>query len=99
MFLALQLVTGLFLAMHYIPHADYAFYSVEIHIMREVSGGWLVRYMHSNGASIIFILLYTHIARGLYFQSYKTPREAVWVSGVTAFILIAGAAFLGYVLP
>lgn len=98
-FLALQLVTGLFLAIHYIPHADYAFYSVETHIMREVNGGWLVRYMHSNGASIIFILLYTHIARGLYFQSYKTPRESVWMSGVTSFILIAGAAFLGYVLP
>lgn len=98
-FLALQLITGLFLAIHYIPHADYAFNSVEIHIIREVSGGWLVRYIHSNGASIIFILLYAHMARGLYFQSYKTPREAVWISGVTAFILMAAAAFLGYVLP
>lgn len=98
-FLALQLITGLFLAIHYIPNADYAFYSVETHIMREVDGGWLVRYIHANGASIIFILLYSHIARGFYFQSYKAPRQAVWISGVTSFILIAGAAFLGYVLP
>lgn len=95
----MQLVTGLFLAIHYIPNADGAFSSVEMHIMREVNGGWLVRYIHSNGASIIFILLYAHMARGLYFQSYKQPREAVWISGVTAFILIAAAAFLGYVLP
>jgi len=84
--------------MHYVPHADMAFQSVE-HIMRDVEGGWLFRYMHANGASFMFMCLYAHIARGLYFQSYKAPREYVWTSGVTLFILTAGTAFLGYVLP
>lgn len=94
----MQIVTGLILAMNYTAHADFAFQSVE-HIMRDVSYGWLYRYAHANGASFIFMLLYAHIARGIYFQSYKHPREHVWMSGVTIFILMAGTAFLGYVLP
>ena len=75
-----------------------AFESVE-HIMRNVSGGWFFRYFHANGASMIFILIYTHMMRGMYYQSYKNPRHHVWNSGVLIFILMAGTAFLGYVLP
>jgi quinol-cytochrome oxidoreductase complex cytochrome b subunit len=97
-FLGLQIITGILLAMNYTPHIAYAFASVE-HIMRDVPYGWLLRYMHANGASMIFIFIYAHMARGLYYQSYTHPREEVWYSGVTLFILMAGTAFLGYVLP
>lgn len=96
--LGIQILTGLFLAMHYTPQIDLAFESVE-HIMRDVSGGWLMRYLHANGASMIFLLMYTHMMRGVYYQSYKRPRHHVWNSGVLIFILMAGTAFLGYVLP
>lgn len=98
LFLVLQILSGVFLAMHYTPHIDYAFWSVE-HIMRDVPNGWFVRYAHSNGSSILFILLYAHIAKGLFYQSYKAPREFVWISGVVIFILMSLIAFLGYTLP
>ena len=96
--LGIQILTGIFLAMNYTPHIDLAFESIE-HIMRDVSGGWFFRYLHANGASMIFILMYTHMLRGLYYQSYKRPRHHVWNSGVLIFVLMAGTAFLGYVLP
>jgi quinol-cytochrome oxidoreductase complex cytochrome b subunit len=97
-YLGLQIITGIYLAGYYTPHVTYAFHSVE-HIMRDVPGGWLIRYMHANGASMIFILMYTHMARGFYYRSYQAPRQSVWYSGVILFILMAGTAFLGYVLP
>lgn len=93
-----QVLTGVLLAMHYVPSIDLAFDSVE-RIMREIPSGWLLRYLHANGSSMIFILLYAHIARGLFYQSYRTPRQWVWVSGVIIFILSAGVASLGYTLP
>jgi ubiquinol-cytochrome c reductase cytochrome b subunit len=96
--LVIQLVTGIFLAMHYTPHVDLAFNSVE-HIMRDVNFGWLIRYIHSNGASMFFIIVYSHIARGLYFGSYITPRALLWCSGVIIFLLMMATGFLGYVLP
>jgi len=99
-FFAFQIITGIFLAMHFVPNIDYAFWSVE-HIMRDVSYGWLLRYFHSNGASMIFIMLYTHIAKALYFRSY-TPghsRAGLFFSGVIIFLLMMGTAFIGYVLP
>nr|QXE43979.1 apocytochrome b [Gnetum montanum]BDC46349.1 apocytochrome b [Gnetum hainanense] len=96
--LAIQIVTGVFLAMHYTPHVDLAFNSVE-HIMRDVSGGWLLRYMHANGASMFFIVVYLHIFRGLYYASYGSPREFVWCLGVVIFLLMIVTAFIGYVLP
>lgn len=96
--LGVQIFTGVILAMNYTPHIDLAFDSVE-HIMRDVSGGWFMRYMHANGASMIFILMYAHMMRGIYYQSYKRPRHHVWNSGALIFILMAGTAFLGYVLP
>jgi len=96
--LVIQLVSGIFLAMHYIPNIDYAFTSVE-HIMRDVNNGWLIRYIHANGASMFFIVVYTHIFRGLYYGSYMAPREHLWWSGVLIFILMMGTAFMGYVLP
>jgi len=96
--LVIQIVTGIFLAMHYTPHIDYAFSSVE-HIMRDVNGGWLIRYMHANGASMFFIVVYSHIFRGLYYGSYMAPREHLWCSGVIIFFLMMGTAFMGYVLP
>ena len=74
--LGLQIMTGLFLAMNYTPHIDHAFDSIE-HIMRDVSFGWLLRYLHANGASMIFFLIYAHMARGIYYQSYKEPRQHV----------------------
>lgn len=98
LFLGLQIITGRLLATHYIPDVQTAFMSVE-HIMRDVSWGWLLRYGHANGASFIFILMYGHMARGLYHQSFRQPRSSVWYSGVTIFILMAGTAFLGSVLP
>ena len=79
--LGVQIVTGIVLAMHYTPHADCAFNSVE-HIMRDVNYGWLLRYMHANGASMFFIAVYIHIFRGLYYGSYKAPRELLWILGV-----------------
>jgi len=96
--LVIQIVTGIFLAMHYTPHVDFAFSSVE-HIMRDVNSGWLIRYMHANGASMFFIVVYSHIFRGLYYGSYMTPREHLWCSGVLIFLLMMATAFMGYVLP
>nr|YP_011003664.1 apocytochrome b [Gracilaria eucheumatoides]WPS66066.1 apocytochrome b [Gracilaria eucheumatoides] len=96
--LIIQIITGIFLAMHYTPHVDLAFASVE-HIMRDVNYGWLLRYIHSNGASMFFIVVYIHIFRGLYFSSYVSPRHWVWVIGVIIFLLMIITAFIGYVLP
>ncbi|GGK23314.1 cytochrome b [Salinarimonas ramus] len=96
--LVIQLVTGIVLAMHYTPHADHAFTSVE-HIMRNVEYGWLLRYMHANGASFFFIAVYIHIFRGLFYGSYKAPREVLWILGVIILLLMMATAFMGYVLP
>lgn len=98
MMLIIQILTGIFLAMHYTPHIDLAFSSVE-HIMRDVNFGWLIRYTHANGASFFFIVIYIHIFRGLYFGSYVAPREHLWCSGIILFILMMATAFMGYVLP
>jgi len=97
--LVVQILSGVVLAMHYSPSADFAFPSVELRIMREVNYGWLIRYLHANGASMFFIALYVHIARGLYYGSYKAPREMVWILGVVLYLLMVATAFLGYVLP
>ncbi|NRA30629.1 MAG: cytochrome b N-terminal domain-containing protein, partial [Parvularculaceae bacterium] len=94
--LMVQIVTGVILAMHYTAHVDHAFQSVE-HIMRDVNYGWLMRYAHANGASMFFIAVYAHIARGLYYGSYKEPREILWMIGVVIFLLMMGTAFMGYV--
>jgi ubiquinol-cytochrome c reductase cytochrome b subunit len=96
--LVIQMISGIFLAMHYTPHIDLAFNSVE-HIMRDVNNGWLIRYIHANGASMFFIVVYAHICRGLYYGSYMEPRELLWCSGVIIFLLMMGTAFTGYVLP
>jgi len=96
--LVIQILTGIFLAMHYTPHIDFAFNSVE-HIMRDVNNGWLLRYLHANGASMFFIVVYSHIFRGLYFGSYMYPRGRLWASGVIIFLLMMATAFMGYVLP
>ena len=96
--LILQILTGIFLAMHYTPHIDLAFLSVE-HIMRDVEGGWFLRYMHANGASMFFIVVYLHLLRGLYYGSYTSPRELVWIVGVIILLLMIITAFIGYVLP
>lgn len=96
--LVVQILSGVFLAMHYTPHIDYAFSSVE-HIMRDVNYGWLIRYIHANGASMFFIVVYCHIFRGLYYGSYMHPRQLLWCSGVVIFILMMATAFMGYVLP
>nr|YP_009047396.1 cytochrome b [Callicladium imponens]AGN74148.1 cytochrome b [Callicladium imponens]AHI16086.1 apocytochrome b [Callicladium imponens] len=96
--LFIQIITGVFLAMHYTPHVDLAFLSVE-HIMRDVKGGWLLRYMHANGASMFFIVVYLHIFRGLYYGSYSSPRELVWCLGVVILLLMIITAFIGYVPP
>lgn len=98
LFLVIQILTGVVLAMHYTPHADMAFGSVE-HIMRDVNYGWLLRYMHANGASFFFIVVYIHIFRGLYYGSYKAPRELLWMLGVVLLLLMMATAFMGYVLP
>lgn len=97
-FLVIQIITGVVLAMHYTPHVTMAFDSVE-HIMRDVNYGWLMRYMHSNGASMFFIAVYVHMFRGLYYGSYKEPREMLWILGVVIFVLMMATAFMGYVLP
>ena len=94
--LVVQILTGIFLAMHYTPHIDYAFDSVE-HIMRDVSNGWLIRYAHANGASFFFIVIYIHIFRGLYYGSYMYPRHWLWCSGVIIFLLMMATGFMGYV--
>lgn len=96
--LIIQLITGIFLAMHYTPQVDLAFASVE-HIMRDVNFGWLLRYIHANGASMFFIIVYIHIFRGLYFGSYVTPKHLVWIIGVLILLLMILTAFIGYVLP
>ena len=91
-----QIVSGIFLAMHYSPEIHLAFNSIE-HIMRDVTNGWLIRYCHTNGASLFFIFVYIHIARGLYFKSYR--KKVLWCSGLVIFLLMMASAFLGYVLP
>ena len=96
--LVVQIITGVVLAMHYVASADAAFNSVE-HIMRDVNYGWLLRYVHTNGASMFFIAVYVHIFRGLYYGSYKEPREVLWILGVVIFLLMMATAFMGYVLP
>jgi ubiquinol-cytochrome c reductase cytochrome b subunit len=96
--LMIQIITGIVLAMHYSAHTSVAFDSVE-HIMRNVNSGWLLRYLHMNGASFFFIVVYFHIFRGLYYGSYKAPREVVWMLGVVIFLLMMATAFMGYVLP
>ena len=96
--LVIQIVTGIFLTMHYKPDAAKAFESVE-YIMREVPWGWLVRYMHSTGASMFFIIIYLHMFRGLLYGSYRKPRELIWVFGVMIFLCLMGEAFFGYLLP
>ena len=96
--LVIQIITGVILAMHYVPHADKAFDSVQ-HIMRDVNYGWLIRYMHANGASMFFIAVYVHMLRGLYYGSYKAPREVLWILGVVIYLLMMATGFLGYVLP
>jgi ubiquinol-cytochrome c reductase cytochrome b subunit len=96
--LILMIVTGIVLAMHYTPHASVAFNSVE-RIMRDVNWGWMLRYMHMNGASFFFIAVYVHIFRGMYYGSYKKPRELLWIFGVLIFLLMMATAFMGYTLP
>ncbi len=98
MCLGVQIVTGIILAMHYVPHESLAFNSVE-RIMRDVNYGWLIRYLHANGASMFFIAVYIHMFRGLYYGSYKAPREVLWILGCIIFFLMIATAFMGYVLP
>ena len=93
-----QIVTGIFLTMHYKPSAVEAFASVE-YIMRDVSGGWLIRYMHSTGASLFFIVIYLHMFRALIYGSHQKPRELVWILGMLIFLTLMAEAFMGYVLP
>ncbi|MDZ7786872.1 MAG: cytochrome b N-terminal domain-containing protein [Halofilum sp. (in: g-proteobacteria)] len=96
--LVLQIVTGIFLTMHYQPSAEEAFASVE-YIMRDVEWGWLIRYMHSTGASMFFIVIYLHMFRALLYGSYKKPRELIWIFGVLILLVLMGEAFMGYLLP
>ena len=96
--LVTQIVTGIVLAMHYTADAGLAFASVE-HIMRNVNYGWLIRYIHAVGASMFFLAVYVHIFRGLYYGSYKAPREILWILGVVIYLLMVITAFMGYVLP
>jgi quinol-cytochrome oxidoreductase complex cytochrome b subunit len=96
--LVIMILTGIMLAMQYTAHVDYAFDSVE-RIMRDVNYGWLLRYMHMNGGSFFFIVVYIHVFRGLYYGSYKEPRELLWIIGVALLILMMATAFMGYVLP
>ncbi len=96
--LMMQIITGIVLAMHYVPSSTLAFDSVE-KIMRDVNYGWLMRYLHANGASMFFLAVYVHIFRGLYYGSYKAPREVLWILGVIIYLLMMATAFLGYVLP
>src|SRR5580692_3185293 len=96
--LGVQILTGVVLAMHYVANAGLAFDSVEA-IMRDVNYGWLMRYIHSNGASMFFLAVYIHMFRGLYYGSYKAPRELIWIIGVLIYLLMVMTAFFGYVLP
>ena len=96
--LVVLIVSGIFLAFHYTPHTEMAFDSVE-RIMRDVNYGWLIRYIHSNGASFFFIIVYIHIIRGMYYGSYKYPRELNWLFGVFIYVLMMVTAFVGYTLP
>ncbi len=96
--LGVQIITGIVLAMHYIPQTELAFRSVES-IMRDVNYGWLLRYVHANGASMFFIAVYVHMFRGLYYGSYKAPREVLWILGCLIYLLMMATAFFGYVLP
>ena len=96
--LVIMILTGLFLAINYTSHTELAFASVE-HVMRDVSYGWLIRFMHANGASMFFILVYIHMFRGLYFGSFKEPRQLLWIIGVFIYIAMMATAFMGYVLP
>ena len=96
--LVLMIMTGIVLAMNYVPHKDMAFDSVE-RIMRDVNYGWLIRYMHANGASFFFIVIYIHIFRGMYYGSYKAPREVLWWMGIIIYLAMMATAFMGYVLP
>jgi quinol-cytochrome oxidoreductase complex cytochrome b subunit len=96
--LVVMILSGIFLAMNYTAHVDFAFNSVE-RIMRDVNGGWMIRYIHVNGASMFFIVVYIHIFRGLYYGSYKAPRELLWILGVVLLLLMMATAFMGYVLP
>ena len=96
--LGVQIVTGVVLAMHYTPHVDFAFNSVE-QIMRDVNYGWLLRYLHANGASMFFLAAYIHMFRGMYYGSYKEPREVLWILGVIILLLMIMTGFMGYVLP
>lgn len=96
--LMIQMVTGIFLAMNYVPHIDHAFDSVE-RIMRDVPYGWLIRYIHAVGSSMFFAVVYAHIFRGMYYGSYKAPREILWWFGIIIFLVMMGTAFMGYVLP
>ncbi len=95
--LMVLIITGIFLAMYYTPHVDYAFVSIE-RIMRDVNYGWLIRYLHSNGSSMFFLVIYIHMFRGLYYGSYKNPREVLWIIGVVIILIMVPAAFMGYVL-
>src|SRR3989338_5711525 len=96
--LGIQIVTGIFLTMNYKPDANLAFASVE-YIMREVPGGWIIRYMHSTGASAFFVCVYLHMFRALLYGSYRAPRELIWIFGVLIYLLLMGEAFFGYLLP
>ena len=97
-FLIIQIVTGVILVMHYTPSVDLAFNSVEL-TMRDVNYGWLLRYLHANGASMFFLAVYIHMFRGMYYGSYKEPREILWIIGVVIFLLMIATGFMGYVLP
>ena len=96
--LVVQIITGIVLAMHYVPHIDLAFDSVQ-HIRRDVNYGWLLQAIHANGASMFFIVVYIHILRGFYFGSYKAPREILWFLGIIIYLLMMATGFMGYVLP
>ena len=96
--LVFQILTGVILAMHYTPHVDLAFLSVE-HVMRDVNYGYFLRYAHANGASAFFFIVYLHMLKGLYFGSYAYPRQVLWSSGVVILLVMIMTAFMGYVLP
>jgi ubiquinol-cytochrome c reductase cytochrome b/c1 subunit len=96
--LTVQIITGIVLVMHYTPHVDFAFNSVES-LMRDVNYGWLLRYLHANGASMFFFAVYVHMFRGMYYGSYKAPREVLWILGVIIYLLMMATGFMGYVLP
>jgi ubiquinol-cytochrome c reductase cytochrome b subunit len=96
--LVIQMISGIFLSMHYTPNIELAFSSIE-YIMRDVHNGWLLRYIHANGASMFFIVVYAHVCRGLYYGSYMEPRQLLWCSGVVLLLLMMATAFTGYVLP